>query len=305
MRESPTIGILYCGDLGAALAGLLQRAGNRVVTTCQGRSSVTGQRSVAAGVEILPTLDDVVRQSDLVFSIVLPAAAIDVARQYVERDYLRPANSLFVDANSISVETIAEIEHLGQVENPTYVVDAAIHGGAQRLAELGVMYVSGPLADRVEAVCRDVLRVRRLGDQVGSATRMKLLIAGLSKSLNALFLEVGALAHQAEMIDPFLESCRHFYPGLMTAIDRMLPTYPQHAARRVGELQSIEQLAQACGAPSGMIHAAGELMQQVARVDWDCQTLASGPAAIPQIIGLVARACQPDTRCHTSPEVTP
>ena len=69
------VGVLYCGDLGAAVARLLKREGVRVVTTCAGRSVSTRSRAETCGAEILPSLKDVVRESNVVVSLVLPAAS--------------------------------------------------------------------------------------------------------------------------------------------------------------------------------------------------------------------------------------
>lgn len=262
MKPLPTVGMLSCGDLGAALARALTGAGTRVLTTCQQRSPQTRARAEAAGVEILPELDDVVGQADVVFSVVLPAAAVHVARDYAARRDLRPANSVFVDLNSIAAPVVHEIAGIMDDANVPFV-DGSIHGGAQRLGELAVMYVSGPDTDVVERVCGRVLDVQPLGPQIGSASRMKLLIAGLSKNLNVMFLEIGMLAENAGMLNEFLDGCRHFYPGIMTAIDRMLPTYPQHAARRVDELHSIAGLAEACGSPHDITRAAAKLLSEL------------------------------------------
>src|SRR5262245_28399762 len=120
-----TAGILYCGDLGAAFGRLLRRSGWRVVTTCEERSPATRGRAEAAGIGILPRFEDVVRQSHLVFSFVLPAAAFEVARRYAECSDLRPAGSLFVDGNSIGFEKVSEIETLLDFHGVP-VVDATI-----------------------------------------------------------------------------------------------------------------------------------------------------------------------------------
>lgn len=283
-----TVGILYCGDLGAALARLLKKAGVRLVTTCEGRSPRTQARAEAAEVEILPTLDAVASAADVVISLVLPDAAHELARQYANRRPLCPDESLFVDANSIDLQTLAAIETTLAAADIRFV-DAAIHGGAKTLEQLGVMYVSGPDAGAVNAICGPAVRVHSLGEQVGQATRMKLLLAGLSKGLNALFLEIAISSHNAGMMDEFLDETKQFYPGIMTAIDRMLPTYPQHAARRVVELQSIEDLATSVGAPRQIVQSARGLLQAVAGA-WHEEWQATVEMDIPRIVTIAAVA---------------
>ena len=300
-NRATTVGILYCGDMGSAVGKLLRKAGLRVVTTFEGRSPATQDRALNSGIEILPTLDDVVAQSHIVFSLVLPSSALETARQYTNRDQLRSEGSIFVEANSIGLETLEEIERLmGEQDIP--LVDASFHGVAHRLEDLAILYVSGPKARVVEALCQDFLPVSYLGTRIGPATAMKLLMAGVSKGLAGLFVEVGAIAERADMLDPFLDSCRHFYPAVMTVIDRILPTYPRHAARRVGEVREIEQLGQASRLRPGMIHEAGRWIQMIASIQWDLMRL-EAPADVRTIVHSVARACSPENPKKADVEV--
>lgn len=293
-HSTTTVGILYCGEMGSAFGIVLRKGGLRVVTTCQGRSRATEEQARSAGLEILPRLEDVVAQSNIVFSLVLPSAAIDVARQYISCHQMRPQDSVFVDANSIGLGTLEQIDRL-MAEQNIPLVDAAIHGVAHRLEDIGVLHISGPKAGSIEAICRGLLRVNCLGAQIGSASQMKLLMSAIAKGLAALFLEVGALAERSDMLESFLESCHQFYPSLMTVIERLLPTYPRHAARRVGEIRDIEQMGRAVDLRLGMTHEAGELIQLIASLHWDQVELGS-PAEIRRIIQSVAKACPPEKR---------
>jgi 3-hydroxyisobutyrate dehydrogenase-like beta-hydroxyacid dehydrogenase len=296
-----TVGILYCGEMGSAFGKLLRKGGMRVVTTCQGRSHATEERARSSEIEILPRLDDVVAQSQLVFSLVLPSAAVDVARQYISCHEMRPSGGVFVEANSIGLEALEQIDHM-MAEQKIPLVDAAFNGGAQRLEDLGLLHISGPEAGSIEAICRGLLRVNCLGAQIGSASRLKLLMSGIAKGLVALFLEVGALAEQADMLDSFFGSCREFYPAYMTIIDRVLVTYPRHAARRAGEIKEIEQMGRALHMRLGMTHEGGELLQLMARIPWDRMELGS-PDDIRMIVQILAKACLLESRSRTFSEV--
>ena len=299
--SSTTVGILYCGEMGSAFGKLLREGGLRVVTTCQGRSRATEERARAARIEILPSVDDVVAQSDVVFSLVLPSAAIEVARQYTSRRKMRPKDSVFVEANSIGLETLGQIERM-MAEQKIALVDATINGAAHRLQDMGILHVSGPKAKRVEAICQSRMRVNWLGEQVGRASQMKLVMSGVVKGLAALFLEVGALAERADVLDSFLESCQLFYPALMTIIERVLPTYPQHAARRAGEMRDLEQLGRAVRLRLGMTHEAGELIRLMAGVPWE-QVQLKSPTDVRTIVQTVARACPTENESGTFVEV--
>ena len=266
-NHPPTIGILHAGDLGSAVAKLLRKSNLRVVTTCKGRSQRTCEQAKSSGMVTLASIDDVISQSDIVLSLVLPESAFSIARKYADLARLRPTGSVFVDANSIDLEQVAQIERL-ITEKGIPFLDAAIHGSAQRLEEVNLLYLSGPNSEGVAEVFEGVMKVTNLGGRVGDASRMKLIISAMSKTLAAMFLEIGALAEKSAMLEPFLETCHQFYPGIMSAIERTLPTYPRHASRRADQLRDIENFSLSCGLSSGIIKAAGERIEDVASVDW-------------------------------------
>lgn len=298
MNESPSdplcIGILYCGDLGAALGHALKKTGARVITTCEGRSLRTRERAADAGVHILATLDELIREADVLVSLVMPDAALDIAQQCANRKDLAKPGCLFVDANSIDLSTLFSVQD-AFAGTAIRFVDAAIHGGAAKLETMGVMYISG--SDAAEAAERfaPVMRVLSLGDEIGQATRMKLLMAGQSKCLNLLFLQVAVLACKAGMLDVFLNESKTFYPEIMVAIERMLPTYPRHAARRVIELESIEDFARSVDAPHQMVHSARDFLQAVAS-EWNSRS--TPPRDISTIVELAASPPSPKESEH-------
>jgi regulator of RNase E activity RraA/3-hydroxyisobutyrate dehydrogenase-like beta-hydroxyacid dehydrogenase len=283
-----TAGILYCGELGSAFGKLLRKSGLRVVTTCQGRSAATEGRALAAGIEILPALADVVAQSHFVFSFVLPSVAVDVAREYLHYSHLRPKGSIFIEGNSIGVQAMEQIERL-IAEQGIPLVDATINGGASKLEELGVMHLSGPQTGKVAAICHQLLRVNLLSEDIGSASQLKLLMSGIAKGLPALFLEISALAERAGMLEEFLQSCGQFYPGLMKIIDRTLITYPRHASRRVGEIADIEEMGRDLRIRLGMTHEACELTRLAAGLDWQ-QVESCSAADIRMILQFVTKS---------------
>ena len=290
LRQPTTVGILYAGEMGSALGRLFRKSGLRVVTTGQQRSRQTEEQAHCSGIELLPGFEDVVVQSDIVFSLVLPVAAVDVARKYADHHQLRPPGSIFVEANSIGLEILQQIEQL-MAKCDTPLVDAAIHGTANQLEKLSVLYVSGPQAKRVEEIFCDILRVSWLSEEIGSASRMKMLMAAMSKSLVGMFLEISSLAERVDMLELFLENCQLFYPGIMSSIERTLPSYPRHGARRANELREVEKMAHLSQMHPHIIHAAGEFLRLVANIDWNQKD--PGSLDTPTIIRSVTEACRP------------
>ena len=55
-QRRPVVGILYTGEMGSALGGLLRRQGCRVVAAVEGRSPRTRRLAEAAGLEVVASV---------------------------------------------------------------------------------------------------------------------------------------------------------------------------------------------------------------------------------------------------------
>src|SRR5438876_10201242 len=96
------VGILYPGDMGSSLGKLLTEHGFPVVTTLEGRSPRTRRLCEAAGLKPFDSLGEMVQSAAVIFSVVPPAAARDVAEQYSSLAHLAPRGAVYVDANPVS-----------------------------------------------------------------------------------------------------------------------------------------------------------------------------------------------------------
>lgn len=268
MIGSPTVGVLYPGEMGASFGKLMTAADVRVVTSLKGRSAKTAQLSRDAAIEPLPSLAEVAAESTLVFSLAETSAAVQVAQSYASVAHLAPPGAIYVDANSIGPETVRRIEVIVSACGCDFV-DGAINGPAKTLSTGGTFFLSGPRADEVKGFLSPMMRVRVLGPQVGRASTMKMLLGGLTKGLCALFLELSSTAEQRQMLPDMMEACTMIYPGITTVIDRMLPTYARHAGRRSAEMRELEQTVRNSGIEPGVIAAVRELHQQLANLPFD------------------------------------
>jgi 3-hydroxyisobutyrate dehydrogenase-like beta-hydroxyacid dehydrogenase len=241
-----TVGVLYPGELGAALAGALVARGVPVVTTAHGRSGRTAARAADCGAVVLNSPPEVVRASDVLFSLVVPSAAEVVANEYLQSARLAPRGAIYVDANSIGPDKVRAIAERIESAGVSFV-DASINGLAKNLCTTATLYLAGRRAGEVAALCDQVARVKLLGEEVGRASAMKMLLGGLSKGVCALFAELSVLAHEQGMLDDLLEAATRTYPGVTALAERMLPTYAQHAARRATEMSELEATARAAG----------------------------------------------------------
>ena len=73
------IGILSIGEMGYHWARVLGGHGVKVFSCVDGRSAATRERARSIGVELAPTLVELVSQVDLMVSIVVPSAAVETS----------------------------------------------------------------------------------------------------------------------------------------------------------------------------------------------------------------------------------
>ncbi|HTX70923.1 MAG TPA: DUF1932 domain-containing protein [Thermoleophilia bacterium] len=261
-----TVGVLYPGEMGSAVAGRLTAAGLKVVTSAGGRSARTLEGATAAGAGILPTLSDVVEEAELVLSVVPQEAAVDVSREVAAASLATGARPVYVDANSLAPATMREIAGVVSASGCD-CVDGAFVGNAAAIGERTTLYLSGPRAPWAAEVLGGALPVRSLGGEVGLASAFKLSIYGFNKGLVALFLEMVAAADQLGLRERLVDCLRDFYPGSVATVERLLPSYPRHARRRVDEMTEVVDWLEEIGQSADMAAATRAVIRQVAALE--------------------------------------
>jgi 3-hydroxyisobutyrate dehydrogenase-like beta-hydroxyacid dehydrogenase len=282
--RGPVVGILYPGEMGAAVCALLVQRGADVVTTLQGRGDATAARAAACGAQVLDSVAHVVRRADVVVSLVVPSAAQAVARAYCDAADLAPADAIYVDANSVGPDKAAAMAKRVEACGRAFV-DASINGLARNLTAGATLYLSGRRAGEVATLFDGAVRVQVLGAEAGRASAMKMLLGGLSKGMCALFAELAVLAERRGMLEEMLEATTRTYPGVMTVVGRMLPTYPRHAGRRETEMTELGRTARGAGMDPRVIDAVRALHEDLA-LRWPGPAPAAGPHA-PDVAALV------------------
>ena len=269
--DQTTIGILYPGEMGSTFGKLLAGNGFHVVTTLEGRSLRTRRLCQEAGLSVLDSTGRVLECSDMVISFVPPGAALQVAQDVAVLVKGESLPLLYVDGNSISPVTAVKISERLRLEQVDFV-DASIHGLASRLERAGILYLSGGRAHELADQFRSILRIKVVGNAPGQASALKMVLSGLAKGLMALFAETMLFAREMGQLDEAMEICNEFYPGVVEAVTRMFPTYPQHAARRSEELREMAETMSLNGLTPRVAAAAREVIANLAEVDWPKNT---------------------------------
>jgi 3-hydroxyisobutyrate dehydrogenase-like beta-hydroxyacid dehydrogenase len=263
-----TIGLLYPGEMGAALARLLIGAGRRVVTCLDGRSAATAARSRAVGIVEVPTLEQLAGESNMIISVVSPGAAGAVAGEIGDVCSAITPGTIYLELNSISPERSILLAR--QIESwKMDFVDGAINGLAANLTNSATLFLSGNRAADVATVLGQACHAQVLSGDPGDASAMKMLLSGFSKGICALYIELASLAQRHELLPQLTETLSRIYPDIEALARRMVPTYWQHASRRAAEMHELKATAAAAGMAPPVISAVAKLHDALAAISFD------------------------------------
>ncbi len=251
-----TIGIVSPGAMGSALARSWAAGGARVVVTVAGRTQRT--RRLADGLELLPTLADVVTASDLVVSICPPGAALDVAEAVADAVAAESATShdtpVFADLNAIAPDTVGEVEARVAPAGMPFV-DGSVSGGPPRRGGDTMLYLSGERAAWVAGIVADGLRTRVVGARPGTASAVKMCTASVYKGTTAVWAQALQTAAHHGVLDVVLDDLSEQFPEQVTGVARRIATSASKAGRFVTEMEQIALTQGGAGASAELFTA--------------------------------------------------
>ncbi len=261
------IGILSIGEMGYHWAKILTSRGIEVQTYAKDRSETTRKRAENVGVKCVPSTATLIRDADLIVSIVVPSAAKRVATKVAKAAAKSGRrNLLYLDANAISPMTADQI---GKILQPSGInfVDGCIIGSATKMDKGAVVYVSGPQAARIQELESYGFSVRVLGSTVAQASAFKVVYAGLTKGLQGLFVELLMGARRFGLLDEILKRYEESFPGLLDKVTSSIVGLRIHAARRAEEMDELKRTFGHHGMKAFMAPAVQKVLQSIAELD--------------------------------------
>ena len=250
----PIVGLLHPGEMGSAVGAELRRRGVPVIWASAGRSDATARRAADGRLEDAGTLDELVRQSDVILSICPPHAAADVARSVAGFD------GVFVDANAIAPATMRAIaDTVGR-----RCVDGGIIGPPPGARTQTHLYLSGHGAQAVAALFEGTAVVARvLSDEVGAASALKLAYAAWTKGTAALLLAIQEFARAENVEGALLTEWGESLPHVREDARRARRSADAKGWRWSGEMQEIAAAFAAHDLPDGFHQAAAEIFREL------------------------------------------
>ena len=200
MMALKTVGILSPGDMGHSVGAMLRRgtrpeggSGLRVLTCLEGRSDRTRGLAAEAGFEAVPSMEDLVREAQMLLCILVPSEAPGVARAVADairrEGSERSRDLLYADCNAIAPRTVRSIEESITAAGARFA-DVGIVGGPPQQPHTTRFYTSGGGAAEFAQLNDFGLAVRVLDGPAGQASGFKMCYGAMTKGVQALGTEL-------------------------------------------------------------------------------------------------------------------
>ncbi len=239
--------------MGSAVGWALREGGVEVVTTLDGRSERTARLAREAGLERVPDLD-AVAGADVVLSIGPPGEAEAIATAIAAAALRTSSRPLVADLNAISPDTARRIESaLGS--DGLDLVDGSISGPPPLRPGTTRIYLSGPRAGEVAALPFSGVDVIRVGDEVGTASAVKMCTASVYKGTVALLTQALLTARANGVLEHVLDDLGELAEGAPRSIARSATK----ASRYVEEMHEIAATQAAAGLTPALFEAMAEV----------------------------------------------
>jgi len=249
-------GILSPGDMGNAVGRTLVEGGLKVITCLEGRSERTAGLAKNAGIEAVGSYADLVREADIILSILVPAHATSAADAVAEALRETGEKVLYVDCNAIAPQTVKEVAEIIAKAGSAFA-DASIIGSPPAPGRYTIFCTSGPDTSGFEALSANGLNIRRVGSEVGQASGLKMAYAAFTKGSIALTTELLVAAQRMGLSE---ELNRLFNESQADRINKMgLLTMPYRSRRWVGEMEEIASTFHSVGLTPRMLQGAADM----------------------------------------------
>jgi 3-hydroxyisobutyrate dehydrogenase-like beta-hydroxyacid dehydrogenase len=258
-----TVGIVSPGAMGSAVGAALVRGGARVVVSLAGRSARTQRLAEEAELDVLTSLEEVVREADVVLSIAPPEAARTIAydiSRAAGRDGVQP---VVADLNAIAPATARAIAH-DLAEAGVDLVDGSISGPPPWKAGTTRIYLSGERAYEVADLPIEGVERIVVGGEVGTASSVKMSTASVYKGTSALLAQALLAAQANGVLEHVLEDLRAGAPELVANVERRLASAASKSGRYVGEMREIAATQHAAGLTPALFEAMADVYAALA-----------------------------------------
>lgn len=187
------IAFIGFGKVAYTLSRLIKSPDINFLTSTEKRSNDTIDLINKSNIEVYDSFREALENAEIIISAVTPSKAVKVADMYGPY-----CNGIYLDLNNISPDTSEKISNV--VDN---FVDGAIIGKID--SKNPTLFLSGENAHKL-LFLNDFLNVNIISDNIGDASKLKLLRSTYTKSLSVLLIETYDLAKKLDLGDEFFDT---------------------------------------------------------------------------------------------------
>ena len=187
------IAFIGFGKVAYTLSRLIKSPDINFLTSTEKRSKDTIDLINKSNIEVYDSFREALENAEIIISAVTPSKAVKVADMYGPY-----CNGIYLDLNNISPDTSEKISNV--VDN---FVDGAIIGKID--SKNPTLFLSGENAHKL-LFLNDFLNVNIISDNIGDASKLKLLRSTYTKSLSVLLIETHDLAKKLDLEDEFFDT---------------------------------------------------------------------------------------------------
>ncbi|MDZ4230701.1 MAG: DUF1932 domain-containing protein [Dehalococcoidales bacterium] len=284
-----TVGILSPGDMGSAIGRMLRDAGLDVITCLDGHIAHTRLRASEAGMRDVPSLDNLVREAELLLSVLVPAEAMALGQRVADSIRRTGAHPVFADCNAIAPQTILNIGRT-MADAGIAFIDAGIIGSPPRAGKQSTrIYCSGPDTSALESLAGAGLDIRTLGPDIGQASGLKMVYAASTKGITALCTELMVAARALGLEEALRAEFEISRSDVIQALIGRIPSMPRRARRWVGEMEEIAATFESLGMTPLILQGAADLYRFVGKTPLADQTSRQPDPSLDTVLDTLAR----------------
>jgi len=275
------IALIGFGEVGGifghdfAAAGLAVSTFDILLNAEPSRSAMLA-KAKSTKVRACDTLENAVRDADLVISAVTASSASDVARNAAP--FLR-GGQIYLDINSVSPDTKLSTARTLRGSPATFVEAAVMAAVAPQRLKVPMLLGGADAAMAANRLQAIGMNVKPISDRIGVASAIKMCRSIIIKGLEAITVESMFTARRYGAEKQVLESLAATYPSL--GWDAALPDYlisrvAEHGKRRAAEMREAAQAVAEAGLEPLTALATAQ------RQDWLVQAIAEFSLAVPK-----------------------
>lgn len=215
-------------------------------------------RAEDCGVQLCESIAEAIEHGDWIISAVTAASALDVALASAP---LMSTPQVFIDINSVAPVTKREASAAFRIYGIEYL-DAAVMAPVPPQRLKTPILLGGKRASSVAELMNEMgMNVRKVADDVGVASAIKMCRSIIIKGLEALTTECLSTARQYGAESEVLASLHQSFPSM--GWNDTLPNYlvsrvAEHGRRRAEEMKEVAKTCSDAGVASNMSQATAD-----------------------------------------------